>query len=87
MLLTLIAVDYNKNTEKRFGIYSLEYVKSITYLIHTLSLHRAGHMDFKKMIVKSLNIDDLFEAIKILPDSSKRIFENHTLNAIKIDYL
>lgn len=73
--LALVAVDFCKNTVQRSGYYSLEYMKSMTYGFHLLDL-LAPHRDaFKKMIQKSLEIENIYKLIHILPDRMQTIYK------------
>lgn len=73
--LALVAVDFCKNTVQRSGYYSLEYMKSMTYAVHLLSLI-APHRDaFKKMIEKSLAIKNIYKYIHILPDRMQTVYK------------
>lgn len=73
--LAMVAVDFSKNTIQRFGFYSLEYLKSMTYAFHLLNLI-ASHKDlFKKMIEKSLEIKNIYKYIQILPGRMQAIYK------------
>lgn len=74
--LGLIAVDYCKNTKERYGIYDLEYVKSLTYAIYILDLIDLKRKEFKNMIIESLKINGMYECLKILPDSIYALFKS-----------
>lgn len=81
--LALVAADFCKNVIRRFGIYSLEYFKSLTYAVHLLNLIAPDNVAFREMIENSVDIKHIYKYIHILPERMQALYK-HVLNKVCI---